>query len=64
MCYDFYTRGMIEEAQEHSRNDIRPYDIYSTYDIEGYNEKINWDLVVEKTANNIMICPLKNYKKP
>lgn len=47
MNYDFYTRGMIEEAQEHSRNDVRPYDIYSTPDIEGYDEKINWDLAVE-----------------
>ena len=47
MIYDFYTRGMIKEAQEHSRNDVRPYDIYSTPDIEGYDEKINWDLAVE-----------------
>ena len=47
MNYDFYTRGMIEEAQEHSRNDVRPYNIYSTPDIEGYDEKINWNLAVE-----------------
>lgn len=48
--YDFYTRGMIEEAQEHNRKDVRPYDIYSTRDIEGYSEKINWELAVENNS--------------
>lgn len=42
LCHDFYTRGMIEEAQEHNQKDVRPYDIYSSYDEE------NWELVVER----------------